>query len=137
MSVGTYRLLLWIILAVGIGCGGTYLVLYKAWQLRRWRSAAMQDASAWVLILWLLYLWSGYRALVGQLTGTSSAAPLPGFRAQVIALALGFLLDVAFVGRLWRYVQAVAEERRHPTRVCRCCNGAGVVPINGKVAHGD
>lgn len=138
MSVGTYRAILWLILLVGIAAGGTYLVLYKAWQPRRWRSILAQDASGWVVVLWLLYLWSGLRLLVNQVTGnTAASAPLPGFRAQLVTLALGFGLDGAFVMRLWRYWQAVREERRHPTRICTCCSGAGVVLIDGKVQHGD
>ena len=136
MSGTTYRYAILAILAVGLVSGGWFLILYRAWRPSRWiHNPVARDASGWVLALWLYFAWAFYRTIVAWIARPNPADVSLGEAVPVIAI--GFLLDGAFIVRLRRYLAVLHEEHLRPTRVCRRCGGRGVVPVGTPKDHWD
>jgi hypothetical protein len=134
-----YRLLVAGILAVGVVAGGWYLWLYRAWRIGRWvRNPVARDASGWVALVFLLYSWSLLRLLINW-SVQYPARPGEGVSlpAAAAAVILGVGLDGALIHRLISYLAVLKQEREHPTRVCNCCKGMGVVLVGERVTHLD
>lgn len=129
MSADLYRVILIIISAFGLIVGGIYLVMYGR-PVKRWFSVRTRDASGWVLVVWLLYLWSLFRLVTGWFGARNT--PDQPIIAAVIAISLGFLLDGALLHRLLTFMKVRREEREHPTIICPTCRGTGVVSAEAK-----
>lgn len=124
MSGEFYRWAVGAVLAVGLVAGGIFLARYRP---GRWlKTATSRDTAGWVLVLWLLYAWQTLRVLLAWIGGPHP--PAQPFTTAVVALALGAGIDAVFVYRLRRYNREVRAERTHPTEVCGCCGGRGLVP---------
>lgn len=124
MDGETYRWAVAAVTGVGFAAGATYLLLYRP---SRWRSATARDSSGWVLALTLFFLWSLWRVLY-VLHSDTPAPPIRPLYAWT-SLALGVLLVGVVLYRLLRFIRVLRHERTHPTVVCSCCQGSGVVPV--------
>lgn len=125
MSGELYRLAIVLVCLIGMGAGGFYLWLYKP---TRWRDAWQRDASAWVLVLVLVFGWSLYR--VGYAIVFGPAPERVPLAQAVSGITLGLLLDAVVVYRLHRFRRAARFEQAHPTQVCPRCGGRGLVPLD-------
>jgi hypothetical protein len=126
MTITMFRVVLGALYGIGFATASIYVVLYRAWRLKHWRTAYARDASGIVVVLWLIYGWLIYRLVASALTGTGAMVPT-GVNLWVSLLVFA-AVDGYFFQRLVLFLRAWREERRHPTRVCRRCGGQGVVP---------
>lgn len=132
MTLTTWRICLGILYGVGFATASVYVVAYRAWDIRHWKTAYARDASGIIVVLWLVYGWLIYRLVDGIISGRGMA---PSGSSLWISLAIFAAVDGYFFQRLTLFLKAMREERRHPTAICRRCGGRGVVPVGTPPDH--
>jgi hypothetical protein len=133
MTLTTYRLALGVLYGAGFATASVYVLLYRAWRLKHWKSAYARDASGIVVVLWLIYGWLIYRLVAVTLGG--GGANVPEGVHLWITLGIFLAVDGFFFQRLVLFLRAMREERKHPTRICRRCAGRGVVSVGTPPNH--
>lgn len=114
-----YWALYYLMLIIGIVVAGIFLFVHRP---TRWRSVESLDASFWVLIVFLLYLWSLIRTTV---TAFTVGLPDPTIPQAIAAFFFGIALDVVLILRLGHWLRYVRDPRHNGTKVDKGCTQKG------------